>query len=254
MKVTLLQMDIAWAQPEANVAKAEALIRLSPGADLYVLPEMWATGFVVAPEGIAEEERQSIALQWMKDTARQRQCAISGSLAVRVDDGSYRNRHYFVTPGEDEPQYYDKRHLFAHGHEDQHYQRGTDPVVVTWKGARLLLQTCYDLRFPVFSRYGRAGTYDAIVYVANWPAKRQPAWDILTRARAIENQCYVVAVNRVGIDPVCEYGGGSVVAGPIGHALSVCNSEEQTLDVVLDLGKLESQRQHFRVLDDRDEP
>jgi len=172
-------------------------------------------------------------------------------LAVRVADGTYRNRHYFVTP--DHLFYYDKHHLFRYGHEDEHYTAGETTVIAEWKGMRFLLLTCYDLRFPVWARYGRAGEYDAIICVANWPYKRQDAWDVLTRARAVENQCYVLAVNRVGNDPVGHYQGGSVVVDPIGRVVASGKKDaEQPLSAALSIETLKKRREHFRVLDDRD--
>ena len=252
MNIVMLQTDIVWAQPQANIKCAEQLMDSMPGADLYVLPEMWATGFVTQPEGLVETESESAPLQWMVSTARSRQCALSGSLAVRLDDGTYRNRHYFVTPTT--VSCYDKRHLFAHGHEDEHYTRGQQPVVVQWQGFRLLLLTCYDLRFPVWARWGRAGQYDAIVLVANWPQRRQTAWDVLVRARAIENQAYVVAVNRVGSDAAgISYEGGSMVVDPVGRVVAEGSKNiEQAIACQLDMDKLQQMRRHFRVLDDRD--
>lgn len=250
MKITLLQTDISWADPEKNIGRAEELMAECEGSDLYVLPEMWATGFATKPEGIAEEERTSRTLAWMRQTAVRKRCAISGSLAVRLQDGSYRNRHYFVAP--DKVSFYDKRHLFSHGHENEHYTRGSHAVIAEWKGWRFLLQTCYDLRFPVFSRYGKAGEYDAIIYVANWPESRQLAWDALVRARAIENQCYVVAVNRVGDDSKCHYAGGSVVIDPVGRTVAGCPLGEPPATIELSIEKLREMRSHFRVLDDRD--
>ncbi|MBQ9356371.1 MAG: nitrilase family protein [Prevotella sp.] len=250
MKVTILQTDIVWASPEENIKRAEAMIGRSEDTDLYVLPEMWATGFCVEPEGIAEDEDSSLALEWMRQTACSRRCALSGSLAVRVGDGTYRNRHYFVTP-EDE-YHYDKHHLFSYGQEDKHFTAGSDAVVVQWQGWQLLLLTCYDLRFPVFSRYGRAGLYDAIVYVANWPEKRRDAWDVLLRARAIENQCYVIAANRTGIDPACSYNGGSAMIDPLGRIIASANEEESVLTALLSLDELGRRRQRFPVLADRD--
>lgn len=252
MNIVLLQTDIVWGQPQTNIERIEQLLP-ADATDLIVLPEMWATGFVIEPEGVAEEESLSTALAWMKRTAIGRDCAVSGSLAVKDQDGSYRNRHYFVTP--QQCHYYDKRHLFTHGHEDRHYQAGQQPVIVEWRGIRFLLLTCYDLRFPVWSRYGRAGKYDAIILVANWPASRQLAWDTLVRARAIENQCYLVAVNRVGIDANdIVYEGGSAVIDPIGRTITACTKNaEQAAFAVLDIEKLYKMRQHFRVLDDRDQ-
>lgn len=250
MVISLLQTDINWAKPEENICKAEQLMAECEDSDLYVLPEMWATGFATKPEGIAEEEQTSQALAWMRQTAARKHCAISGSLAIRLQDGSYRNRHYFVTP--DEVSFYDKRHLFSHGHEDEHYTRGSHAVIAEWQGWRFQLQTCYDLRFPVFSRYGKAGEYDAIIYVANWPESRQLAWDTLIRARAIENQCYMVAVNRVGDDSKCHYVGGSAVIDPIGRTVAGCPLGEHPATVELSIEKLREMRSHFRVLDDRD--
>ena len=265
MKITILQTDIAWSAPQENIKRAERLMS-EAAADgmsdtLFVLPEMWATGFCVAPEGIAEDEEQSEALTWMKDTARSKECAISGSLAVRTSDGKYRNRHYFVTPAT--TVFYDKRHLFRHGGEDTFFTAGQEAVVAEWKGLRLLLQTCYDLRFPVFSRYGRSPLspsaapsspllYDAIIYVANWPAKRQLAWETLTRARAIENQCCVVAVNRVGSDTACDYIGGSAIIDPLGRTMSACSAGMAWCSSDVDGADIAKARQRFRVLDDRD--
>lgn len=251
MKVTLLQMDIAWVAAEENRQRAEFLMGEADQSDLYVLPEMWATGFVMEPQHYAENETDSPSLAWMQQMARRHNCAVCGSLAIHAADDTYRNRLYFVTP--DSIDYYDKHHLFTHGHEHEHYTAGQKPVVVSWRGFRFLLQTCYDLRFPVFSRYGKAGEYDAIVYVANWPAKRQLAWDTLIRARAIENQCYVVAVNRVGDDEVSHYRGGSATIDPIGRTLTTVPDETVCAATVqLELSELLSMRQHFRVLNDRD--
>jgi len=251
MKIVLLQTDIQWAHPQVNIQRAEMLMKQKPAADLYVLPEMWATGFAVEPEGIAEEEHSSSALTWMRQTAKVHQCAISGSLAVRVEDGSYRNRHYFITPKSEV--FYDKHHLFTHGHEHEAYQSGQEHVIAEYGNMRFLLLTCYDLRFPVWARYGWAGHYDAIIYAANWPAKRQTAWEVLVRARAIENQCYVVAVNRVGDDPVSHYEGGSMVVDPVGTLLARTQKEtEQPLLAELSLDTLHKRRDHFRALDDRD--
>jgi len=253
MRVTLLQTDIAWADPQENIRRAEALInRTDSDTSLYVLPEMWATGFATSPEGVAEEESSSEALEWMRHTACQRQCAISGSLAVHLADGTYRNRHYFVTPSA--TSFYDKHHLFTHGHEDHYYTAGSQAVTVEWQGWKWLLLTCYDLRFPVFSRYGRAGLYDGIILAANWPERRQSAWEVLTRARAMENQCFVLAVNRVGHDDVTAYAGGSVVIDPIGRIIADAGQNgANTATALPDIHELRSMRQRFRVLADRDQ-
>ncbi len=253
MNIVLLQTDIAWASPAVNIQRASRLMVQAPGADLYVLPEMWATGFATEPTGIAEPESDSASLAWMRQTAAAHSCAVCGSLAVIDHEGKYRNRHYFVTP--EGVEHYDKHHLFTHGHEDRFFSAGQRHVVVQWRGFRLLLLTCYDLRFPVWSRWGSAGEYDAIVVVANWPQKRQLAWDTLLRARAIENQSYVIAVNRVGTDAMgIDYEGHSCVIDPVGRTMVSCTKNaEQAVETVLDKKDLLKMREHFRVLDDRDQ-
>ncbi len=250
MKVTIFQTDVKWARPDENVENAQRLFDENADSDLYVLPEMWATGFATEPHDIAENA-DSIALRWMRETSRDRLCAISGSLLLRTDDGLYRNRHYFVTP--EESFFYDKHHLFTYGHEDEFITPGSDHVIATWQGRRFLLLTCYDLRFPMWARYGRAGEYDAVIVAANWPEKRQQAWRILTRARAIENQCYLIGCNRVGDDKFCHYIGESVVCDTKGEALLACGTEKQEAkSVTLDFASLDYIRSRFRVLDDRD--
>ena len=250
MKVTILQMNSCWAKPDENIDKARALMGAHAGSDLYVLPEMWATGFATTPHDVAEGE-DSVALAWMRQEAAARGCAISGSLAIRLADGTFRNRHYFVT--KDQTCFYDKHHLFTYGHEDRYFTAGNDHVVVDWQGVRFLLLTCYDLRFPVWARYGMAGDYDAIIAVANWPESRQEAWRVLTRARAIENQCYLIGCNRVGDDVFCHYCGESMVCGPKGETLLACEAnKEEAKTVELDFASLNHVRSRFRVLDDRD--
>lgn len=249
-KVTILQTNVSWANPDENVKNVQRLFDETAGSDLYVLPEMWATGFATTPHDIAENE-DSIALNWMRHMAVKHSCAVSGSLLIRTADDSYRNRHYFVTP--DDTYYYDKHHLFTYGHEDEYITAGTDHVVATWQGHRFLLLTCYDLRFPLWARYGRAGEYDAIIVVANWPEKRQQAWRVLTRARAVENQCYLIGANRVGDDQYCHYLGESLVCDSQGETILICEAnKEEAKTVSLDFSSLDSIRSRFRVLDDRD--
>jgi predicted amidohydrolase len=262
MKVVLLQLDIQWKDVAENIRRAESLMYAHPGADLYVLPEMWSTGFLTDVQmstssddtqcsGSIMEDEQGRALRWMQEQARRHTCALSGSLAVQLSDGTCRNRHYFVTP--DHTFFYDKHHLFTYGREDECYVAGQEHVIVEWMDFRILLLTCYDLRFPVWARYGVAGEYDAIIYVANWPSSRIPAWDVLTKARAIENQCYVIAVNRVGEDPLACYCGHSMVIDPIGRVVVESDKNtEQALFVPLSKASLDKARTRFRVLADRD--
>ena len=253
MKVTLLQTDIRWAQPEENIREAGKLFSEAERSDLYVLPEMWSTGFATQPHGIAADEATNPALLWMQDTARLHRCAITGSLAVKVEDGTFRNRHYFVDGRNDSVSFYDKHHLFTYGHENEFYTPGQDHTIVEYAGFRVLLLTCYDLRFPCWSRYANYLNYDVIVLVANWPESRQSAWQLLTRARALENQSYLVACNRVGDDQVCHYAGCSVVIDAYGKALAQCHKNKvESLTVTLDLQEQQRRRAKFRVLDDRD--
>lgn len=250
MKVTIFQTDVRWASPDENVENVQRLLDDNTGSDLYVLPEMWATGFATKPLDIAENE-DSIALQWMQRTAVKHSCAVSGSLLVQAQDGKYRNRHYFVTP--DDVVFYDKHHLFSYGHEDEFITAGNEHVVASWQGHCFLLLTCYDLRFPVWARYGKAGKYEAIIAVANWPESRQQAWRVLTRARAIENQCYLIGCNRVGSDQFCHYIGESLVVDSKGETMAEGEKDcELAVTVDLDFDKLAYARQRFKVLDDRD--
>ena len=253
MKVTLLQTDIKWAKPEENIRLAEELLLAHPGSDLYVLPEMWSTGFATEPQGIAEDESESISLAWMKRISQQQNCAICGSLAIRTDKGIYRNRQYFVNGRNGSMQYYDKHHLFTYGGENLYYQPGNTHTIVEYEGFRILLLTCYDLRFPIWSRYSNDIGYDMILCVANWPESRQNALQILTRARAIENMAYLVAVNRVGDDNYSHYRGCSCIVSPIGKTLAQCKpNNPDTVSFSLDLEKLRLKRDKFKVLDDRD--
>ena len=252
MKVTILQTDIEWGIPEENIRRAELLMAQKTDSDLYVLPEMWSTGFATEPFGIAEEETSSKALAWMKSKAKALDCAICGSLAIVVD-GKYRNRHYFINGRKGVLEYYDKHHLFSYGHEDQYYTAGDKHTVVDDEGFRFLLLTCYDLRFPMWSRYCDKHPYDAIICVANWPESRQNAWQILTRARAIENQAYLIGCNRVGNDNYNHYRGCSAIISPIGKTLAQCQLNVQdTASFNLDLKSLDHKRMKFKVLEERD--
>ena len=247
MRVVILQQDIAWADPAENMRRAEAAIDRRPGADLYVLPEMFATGFATHPEGVAEKA-DSETLRWMVRKAAACRAAVAGSLAVE-DGGRYYNRLYFVHP-DGRVETYDKRHLFTYSGEDCHYTRGMRRVVVTFRGVRILLQVCYDLRFPVWSR--NRGDYDVALYVANWPVGRIEAWSALLRARAIENQCYVVGVNRVGRDPMADYSGASVIIDPYGRTVAACEDCVSTAEAELDMERLTAFRKKFPVLEDGD--
>ena len=248
MKIVILQTDICWANPAENRARAEKMIEGYGEADLFVLPEMFSTGFCTQPRGIAESA-ESETLQWMKRKAAERNCAIAGSVAVE-EEGKFYNRFYFVHP-DGKIQYYNKRHLFTYGGEHKQFTPGTERVIVSYRGVRFLMQICYDLRFPVWSR--NRGDYDVAIYVASWPVPRIEAWKALLRARAIENQCYVVAVNRVGDDPNCKYCGGSAVIDPYGTTIIACEDNLACgAEAVINLDALGEFRKKFPVMDDAD--
>ena len=249
MKVTLLQQDIVWAKPEANVKHIDELLASAEPADLYILPEMFSNGFATSPAVIAETDGGE-TINWMIRTAKQRNCAIAGSVAVE-QDGKFYNRFYFAHP-DGRVEYYDKHHLFTYGGEDKTFTAGSERVIVTHCGVRILLQICYDLRFPVFSRNRK--DYDMIIYVASRPTVRLEAWKALLVARAIENQCYVAAVNRVGEDPACSYSGGTMLIDSYGRKIAVCpEGVESMVSGVVDMDELEAFRRKFPVLNDADQ-
>lgn len=248
MKITLLQLNPEWGDAKANIQKAEAAVKAAGPSDLFVLPEMWSSGFTMQPE-IHSENEPGEALEWMKLTSSRTGAAVAGSIAVRSGD-CFRNRFYFVKP-DGSVAYYDKHHLFTYSGEDGHYEAGNERLNVEWKGVRFRLIVCYDLRFPVWCR--NRGDYDVLLCVASWPDRRADAWKLLLRARAVENQCYVVAVNRVGNDPTCHYTGDSAAIDAYGRAVSECRSgEEGFCSFETDMIGLAEFRAKFPVLRDAD--
>lgn len=218
------------------------------GSDIYVLPEMFSTGFATNPEDCAEAE-DSISLNWMKCQAAELDAAIVGSVSLRTADNSFRNRCYFVKP-DGSYDYYDKRHLFTYGGEHLRYTSGDKRVIVKFRGMRFLLTVCYDLRFPMWSR--NLDNYDAAICVASWPVARADVWRTLIRARAIENQCWFLAVNRVGDDPTpLHYRGDSAIIDPYGHPAAECAPEKVSVaEAELDMKSLNEFREKFPVIKD----
>lgn len=254
MKINLIQTDIVWANPKANCERAETMMRSMEKADLYILPEMFSSGFATQPEGIAEEMAQGScpSLEWMKKMAEELDAAVAGSIAMKEEDGKFYNRFCFVRP-DGGSTFYDKHHLFTYGGEHHRYTAGKERIVAEFRGVRFLLQICYDLRFPVFARNQADEPYDAIIYVASWPTPRVEAWLALQKARAIENQCYVCAVNRVGEDPSCQYSGGTLMTDPYGRVVAQCPmGEESAVSVEIDMEALADFRKKFPVLEDAD--
>ncbi|MBQ3248394.1 MAG: nitrilase family protein [Alistipes sp.] len=242
-RVAIVQRDIAWRDVDGNL---RALERMFEGlrVDVVVLSEMFQTGFVTTPADVADD---GATLRWMVTMAKRLDAAIVGSVVVKEADG-YHNRMYFVKPTGDVA-WYDKRHLFI-GDEADNFVHGTERRVVEWRGVRYLLEVCYDLRFPVWSR--QRGDYDAIIYSALWPKPRREVWRTLLRARAIENQAYVIGVNRIGSEPGLEYAGDSAVVDAYGRTMADLAECEAVEVVELDMDALAAFRVRFNVLADAD--
>lgn len=250
LKTALIQADLIWENREANKNQFEEKINvLSPEVDLIVLPEMFSTGFSMNAEPLAEPTG-GISLQWMKKMAAEKEAAITGSLIVK-EDGEYFNRLYFVFP-DGTFEKYDKRHTFSLAKENETYSSGTERLIVTYKDWRICPLVCYDLRFPVWSR--NTEDYDLLIYVANWPSVRVQAWDTLLRARAIENMCYCIGLNRVGVDGNGHpYPGHSAVFDSLGNPLNPPSVEEEfEEEVELDKSHISETRRKLRFLQDRD--
>lgn len=256
MKVAAIQADLTWCNQEDNRLKLWNQMKDAGQCDLYVLPEMFSTGFCTNDKSMAEPlnaDDTCASLDWMIKCSNELDAAIVGSVALSTREGC-KNRLYFVRP-DGSFEYYDKRHLFSYAGEDGLFSAGEERVIVEYNGWRFLLAVCYDLRFPKWLRNGLDTNgkpeYDAMLIVASWPEKRRYAWDILIRARAIENQAYVVAVNRVGDDPSCHYSGGTAIVDYAGNAVSapdrICE-----LSGSLDRNELDSFRAHFPFLMDAD--
>jgi omega-amidase len=249
MKIALIQSDLYWEDAARNRKNFEGKITpISSEVDLIVLPEMFSTGFTMNAAVVAEAMDGETIL-WLQAMAKQRNCAITGSMII-AEDGQFYNRMLFVFPS-GEIQYYDKRHLFSLAGEDKFYKRGTQKVIVNYLDWKICLQVCYDLRFPVFAR--NVESYDLLLYVANWPKVRTNAWDTLLKARAIENLTYVVGVNRVGVDAnQYEHIGHSQVVDFLGNYILEPQEGEGTQVVELDKNVLLETRKKLDFLSDRD--
>jgi omega-amidase len=268
LTVTGIQSTLHWEDKKANLQMfEEKIFSISQKTEIVVLPEMFSTGFSMQPKRLAET-MEGETLKWMKQVAAKKKIILTGSLIIkdsplRVERGSggevYYNRLVWVLPN-GQVGWYDKRHLFAYGDEDQHYTRGKKRLISSVNGWKINLLVCYDLRFPVWSRQsspaGEAGgglEYDVLIYVANWPERRIDAWTTLLRARAIENQCYVIGVNRTGEDGnKIHYTGSSMAIDPLGEILYHKKDEEEIFTVSLDKSVLEKAREKFPFWRDAD--
>ncbi len=251
LKITLFEIELFWEEPQKNRDHIGKLISNAPESDVMILPETFTTGFSMNVREKAEPGGEKTLL-WMKEHAQASGSCICGSVMISTAEDVYQNRLYWVFP-DGSYEFYDKRHLFTFADEDQYFKPGNRHLVVEYKGWKIQPLICYDLRFPVWARNNPQNPYDILVYVANWPSVRQTAWDKLLPARAIENACYSVGVNRVGDDPNgIIYNGNSTIYDFLG------NPEENTVDqqglktFLLSKEKLLAFRKKFPVLNDAD--
>lgn len=266
LSVTIIQSDLHWENKKANLEMFEKKINSIEGkTEVVILPEMFSTGFSMEPARLAETmEGQTV--QWMKKMAMEKKIILTGSIIVseeREDRTHYYNRLIWMLPNGSFG-VYDKRHRFAYAGEDEQFSAGSKRLIASVNGWKINLLVCYDLRFPIWARQQtsagtQAAEYDVLIYVANWPDKRIHAWRTLLQARAIENQCFVVGVNRVGEDGnKIHYPGESMVVDPLGQVLYTKKDEEDISTIQLDKEHLDAVRakfpfwrdaDHFQILD-----
>jgi omega-amidase len=259
LTITTIQSNLHWEDKAANLHMFEEKIRsIKEKAEIVVLPEMFSTGFSMQPEKLAEP-MDGPTVSWMKKLAAEKRIIITGSVIIEAE-GHYYNRLVWMLPN-GQYGFYDKRHLFGYANEDQHYTPGSKRLIASVKGWKINLLVCYDLRFPVWSRQtpatpeqdGHQIEYDLMIYVANWPERRNHAWKTLLQARAIENQCYVVGVNRVGNDGKEIYhSGDSMIIDPLGAVVYTKPHEEDIFTTTLQKQNLEEVRSKLPFLKDAD--
>ncbi|WP_340077124.1 amidohydrolase [Leptobacterium sp. I13] len=248
LKVALIQTSIIWESPKENRLRYEEKLKtIDEPVDLIIFPEMFTTGFTMNAMQVAEAA-QGETINWLKTKAQEMNTAICGSIVIR-ENNKYYNRFLFAyLDGSIEK--YDKRHTFTLAGEDKVYEAGKERKTINYKGWRICPQICYDLRFPVWAR--NIDNYDLLLYVANWPKPRINAWDVLLKARAIENMAYCIGVNRVGVDTNgYEYPGHSGIYDVLGNEL-VFSKKEEILIVNLDKEHMNRYRNKLKFLSDRD--
>lgn len=255
LTLTLIQSDLHWEDVDKNLAMfSQKIDTITEPTDIIALPEMFNTGFSMESEKLAETMNGK-SVNWLKETAQNKKAVVVASLIIEENDDYY-NRLIWAEP-EGEIYTYDKRHLFRMANEHEHFSSGKDLLIVHYKGWRICPLICYDLRFPVWSRNvddNGNTAYDLLLYIANWPAARKAPWSKLLEARAIENQCYVVGLNRVGIDgKLIDYSGNSAVINPKGEVISnIPESTNTTQTISIPLTELNDFRVKFPVNKDAD--
>ena len=249
MKIALIQAPLLWENPTQNRNYFEDKINsIRETIDLIVLPEMFTSGFTMNPKAVAETLQGETVL-WLQALAKAKNAAITGSLVIE-ENGNFYNRLVFVFPS-GAIKTYDKKHLFTLAGEDKAYTSGTQKMLIEYQEFKICPLICYDLRFPVFAR--NTEEYDVLIYVANWTKPRINAWDALLKARAIENMCYTIGVNRIGEDPnKHDYPGHSQVIDELGNYLIAPQEIEGVFITTLNKNTLEANRQKFGFLNDRD--
>jgi predicted amidohydrolase len=247
INVTLIQSDIIWEDRILNLKKYQEKLNQIESTDLIILPEMFTTGFSMSPKGISESMNGE-TIQWMKANASKMNTAICGSIIIE-EDGKYFNRFIWVSP-DGSIHHYDKRHLFSFAGENKNYTPGDEKIIIEYKGWKICPLICYDLRFPVWSR--NSEDYDLLIYVANWPDKRKSSWKSLLTARAIENQCYVIGVNRVGEDSKNYYSGDSSLINALGETLYTNSHIEEMYSTTISKYDLNKVRTQLPFLNDKD--
>jgi predicted amidohydrolase len=249
LKILLVQHDVALGNIETNLNRIDNLLdAFTHKADILILTEMFSTGFSMKPEQFAEPINGK-TVTWLCQKAKTLDSAIVASVMIE-DGGKYYNRAFFVYP-DGRYDYYDKRHLFNYGGEDKKFTAGKSLLIVEYAGWKICPLVCYDLRFPVWSR--NIHDYDLLIYMASWPNARQNVWSILPVARAMENQCYTAAVNRIGSDKTGNYTGESKVVNQFGEILAQSTPDVECLTFCeISLSKLHSERAEFPFLNDAD--
>ena len=255
LTITTIQSNLIWEERSANMRLLEKkIIEIPDKTEVVILPEMFSTGFSMRPESLAETI-EGETMEWMKRVSRENNIVLTGSIIIEAE-GKYFNRLIWMLPTGNYGQY-DKRHLFAYSEEDRHFHAGDKRLVASVKGWKINLMICYDLRFPVWARQQPTDTateYDVLIYVANWPERRNHAWKTLLCARAIENQCYVIGVNRTGTDGNnIYYSGNSLVIDPLGQVLYHMADVEDVFTISLQKEKLEEVRSKYPFWQDADD-
>jgi len=251
LKISLIQSDIFWEEPQKNKSQFEAKINtLADKTDLIILPEMFSTGFTMNVQQYAES-MQGATVSWMKEMSIQSKTDIVGSVIIQ-EDGKYFNRLLWVKPDK-QIFHYDKRHLFQMAGEDKNFSPGSERIIVELNGWKILPLICYDLRFPIWAR-NRRNEYDLLIYVANWPQRRITHWNLLLQTRAVENQCYVTGVNRIGKDGnEINHTGESTAVDYLGNPLSTITNKETTETITLSYSSLIHYRNKFPIWKDADD-